>query len=140
MSSRRINQNGGTHRILHALTITPCTSRELWNVVGAANGLNKFESDYLKNLIADALIEKIEDAWHITQAGRSRLAQIGVVAGMSHFKKRKQDRWFFLTERDYTASDIINAPRRPGSETYLGYASRINNQLVYPRSINAKQD
>jgi len=138
MKPARINKNGGTHRILHALTITPCTTTELKSVVGAVNSLKKFHGDYLAKLVAESLIADTNGVWTITEAGRARLAEIGIVTGMSHFKNRKQNPFFFLTERDYTASDIIKAPRRPGSETYLGYASRINNQLVYPRSINGK--
>ncbi len=138
MSARRINKNGGTHRILHALTITPCTSRELWNVVGAANGINKFHSDYLEKMHQDLLIIQNEGVWHITEAGRSRLQEIGVVSGMNHFKTKKQKSLFFLTERDYTATDILNAPMRPGAETYLNYPSRIGNTLIYPRKIHGR--
>lgn len=138
MSARRINKNGGTHRILHALTITPCTSRELWNVVGAANGINKFHSDYLENMHQDLLIIQHENVWHITEAGRARLLEIGTVSGMSHFKTQKKKTLFFLTEKDYTANDIRNAPRRPGAETYLDCPSRIGDRLIYPSKINGR--
>ena len=135
MLTTKIRPHGGTHRILHALSIQSHFPITLKRLVGANNSIKRFEDVYCMHIQHAGLIRRNDDVWELTELGVTAFAELGPAQGMDKFKKATPRKSSFLTERDYSAEAIRKSPRRPGSDTYLKYPSRFGDRLSYPKEF-----
>lgn len=128
MNTGKVLKNAGSHRILYALSVGPRTSKELKVVAGAIYSIAKFDAEYMDRLADWGYIQRQGDGWLLLHKGQLKLEELGPVSGM----RLKSDKRLKVLERPiYTPPPDLTSHRRPGSEDFLKYPSRIGDTLYF---------
>ena len=131
MNHGKVVKNAGSHRILHALSLGDCTSKELKNVVGAINSVARFEGEYMKRLLDNGLVRRKGDRWEMTMMGQAKLKDLGSPDGVPTGPTVATRRYTNMdTTKQWTGSNST-VVYRPGSEDFLKYPSRVGDTLIY---------
>lgn len=130
MSNGKVVRNAGSHRILYALSIGNCTSKDLKNVVGAINSVARFEGEYMKRLLDNGYVKSAGSFWKLTELGQQKLDELGPAGEKRMTPSTATPRTLPERAREpYVATR--GTPMRPGSEEFLSMPSRIGNTLYY---------
>ena len=129
VSTGSIVRNAGSHRILFALLHEERTSKDLKNIVGAINSVNRFDGEYMARLVDGGLVERSGDKWTLTIAGLERIAELGSPVG---FNVQKVQEEMSVYNRPVYEPPKKPPVYRPGSMDYRNHPSRIADTLVYP--------
>lgn len=127
MITEKVVKNAGSHRILHALNTRDCTAKELKNIVGAINSINKFEGEYMARLQANGYVQRTGTGWGLSDKGRSKFEELGPASGMPGLSAGPRANNKMIGH--YKPGPGL--PRRPGSEDFLACPTRIGNTLHY---------
>ena len=129
MTTGRVVANAGTHRLLEALASGPKLISELKRVVGAVNGNNRFESEYMERMRSNGYACKKGYRWHITKAGMRMLERLGptMLPKVSVAQPRTP-----LSFSGFTPIYDRPQPARAGSLDFKQLPSRVGNKLYYP--------
>lgn len=127
MITEKVVKNAGSHRILHALYYRDCSSKELKNIVGAINSINKFDGEYMARLQANGYVHRYEAGWRITSKGKAKYDELGPAKGM--FKPGDTGKTNIMKMETYKGQRTI--PIREGAEDFLKHPSRVGNTLHY---------
>lgn len=128
MTIGKVVRNAGSHRILHALSLGPKSSRELKNLVGAINSIARFDGEYMMRLVSSGYARRVTEGWAITRRGQEKLEELGPAQGV----RIKQDRTSVLMSRPpYDPAKDTPLPMRPGALDFLNYPSRMGSRLIY---------
>lgn len=125
MVTDKILKGAGPHRILLALIERERTSRELKKMVGAVNGLARFDVEYMGRLETNGYVHLVGEMWFITVKGSQKCKDLGPT---------KMEN--VVQPRSYIASEHATAPAPPpavrvGSMDFLQFPSRRGTQLFY---------
>ena len=128
MITGKIVANAGSHRILAALSDRPRDIKDLKNVVGAINSLNRFEGEYMGRLEQAGYAVRRMGMWHITNAGKDKLEQLGLPSLATRPSVAGPRRYYM--DGNYEPEKDAR-PMRPGSQDFLQYPSRIGHTRRY---------
>lgn len=129
MSQGNVVRNAGSHRILYALSFGVKESKELKLVVGAINSIARFEGEYLHRLVGSGYVRKVFRGWALTERGKTKLDELGPVAGLK--PKSKSFKKTPMLHSVYDPTTERRSPVRDGSEDFLNCPSRMGNRLYY---------
>jgi len=130
MSTGSIVKNAGSHRVLCALSKKPLKSKDLKNIVGAINGVARFEGEYMLRLMLNGFVEKADDEhWRLTYLGRVKVRELGPAGDAPSKPSREGMGWKDRPDYD-PKSDLYTYVRR-GSDDAMKLPSRIGNRLFY---------
>lgn len=129
INTEKVVQHAGSHRILHALNMRDCTSKELKNVVGAINSISKFDGEYMARMFSNGYVIRCDAGWTLTDKGRRKFEQLGPARGMPGLNATARVANSFQNKGDYKGEKAL--PLRPGAEDFLKLPSRIGNTLHY---------
>jgi hypothetical protein len=127
MITEKVVKNAGSHRILHALNSRDCTAKELKTIVGAINSISKFEGEYMARLQANGYVERSGTGWGLTNKGRIKFEELGPASGMPALNAAPR----VTNKMVGVYKPGPGLPRRPGSEAFLQFPSRIGDTLYY---------
>lgn len=128
VTTEKVVKNAGSHRILHALSVRDCYSKDLKRIVGAINSVRKFDGEYMARLVLRQYVEKVsDDRWRITPKGLAKLDELGFAEGMPGMKAGRESSW---KERGLYEGKRVT-PMRLGAEDFLKLPSRVGNFLYY---------
>ena len=130
MSTGAIVKNAGSHRILYALSKKPMKSKDLKNIVGAINGVARFEGEYMFRLMLNGFVEKFgEDQWCLTALGKTKVRELGPAGETLNKASREGMGW--KDRPDYDPKTDLYTYIRSGSDDALKLPSRIGDKLFY---------
>jgi len=129
MSIGAIVRGAGSHRILAALAVRQLTSKELKNVVGAINGVARFEGEYMVRLSGHGFIERDGDTWRLTLLGLEKLMALGSPDDSTRKAETRASTW--KDRPPYDPKKDLHTYVRQGSDDALKLPSRIGNNLYY---------
>jgi predicted transcriptional regulator len=129
INTEKVVQHAGSHRILHALSMRDCTSKELKNIVGAINSISKFDGEYMARMFSNGYVLRSDDGWTLTDKGRRKFDQLGPARGMPGLNATARVTNSFQNKGDYKGETAL--PLRPGAEDFLKLPSRIGNTLYF---------
>lgn len=128
VTTEKVVKNAGSHRILHALSVRDCNSKDLKRIVGAINSIKKFDGEYMTRLVLRQYVEKVDgDKWRITPRGLAKFDELGLAEGMPGMKAGRESSWkergLYVGKRE--------TPMRIGAEDFLALPSRVGDFLYY---------
>lgn len=128
MNTGKILRNAGSHRILYALSVSPKTSKELKNICGAIYSIAKFDGEYMARLEESGYVKRSGPGWVLMPPGLEKLNELGPASGL----RLKGEKLMRVLDRPvYVPPADLTSHRRPGSEDFLKYPTRIGNTLYY---------
>ena len=132
MNTGKVVANAGSHRILYAMSLGACTSKELKNIVGAINSVSRFDGEYMARLVANGFVRRDGEYWLMTKSGHEKLDQLGPAKGLRLRSSLATSRHStFKSSEVYDPAKYPGLPRRPGSEDFLQCPSRMADKLYY---------
>jgi hypothetical protein len=105
-------------------------SKDLKNIVGAINGVARFEGEYMMRMMLNGFVEKAdEEHWRLTRQGKEKLKTLGPAAKPQAKALRAGEGWKDRPDYD-PKSDLYNYVRK-GSDDAMKLPSRIGDRLFY---------
>lgn len=114
------------HRALSHINILPRGVIELVKLIDFGESSARFQNQILSPLVTDGFAKWANDKLEITDAGKEKLEQMGLVKIRLPNSEAKKPKHIPLNLRDYL-SPII----RPGADDHEQYPSRVGNSLRY---------
>ena len=131
MNTGKVVANAGSHRIMYALSFGPAHSKDLKVIAGAINSVSRFDGEYMARLVSNGFVRRVEDRWALTKRGHEKLEELGPAKGIRLRRSYSPVLQAVIDRPPYDPSQEIPTPRRPGSEDFLKYPSRMGNKLYY---------